>query len=137
MSSPLCELAMIATSAGSRSNASIPPASMSATAPNGLTVERSVTMRSASPRRRMIRPAASDSTMSPRWTLSSMPLRIWRTRMGVSGRVRRVARTAGRAALGLERGAAVVTGRGYPRFRCRMSSAVRVALVRAAIVGGP
>ena len=48
-SSPECDEAMIASSAGSRSNASIPPASMSATTPNGLTVERRVTIRSGSP----------------------------------------------------------------------------------------
>ena len=56
MSSPLCELAMIASSAGSRSNASMPPASMRATTPNGLTVERRVTIRSVSPSWRMSRP---------------------------------------------------------------------------------
>ena len=39
-----------------RSNASTPPASISATAPNGLTVERSVTTRSGSPRTRMSSP---------------------------------------------------------------------------------
>ena len=48
-SSPECELAMIASSAGSRSKAAIPPASMSASSPNGLTVERRVTTRSGSP----------------------------------------------------------------------------------------
>ena len=42
-SSPECELAMIASSAGSRSKAAIPPASTSASSPNGLTVERRVT----------------------------------------------------------------------------------------------
>ena len=55
-SSPEWELAMIAISGGSRSNASIPPASMSATTPNGLTVERRVTTRSGSPSRRISRP---------------------------------------------------------------------------------
>ena len=40
-----------------------PPASMSATTPNGLTVERRVTTRSGSPRERISRPLASASTM--------------------------------------------------------------------------
>ena len=74
-SSPECELARMAISADSRSNALMPPASMSATAPNGLTVERRVTTRSGSPRTRIRWPDASTSTMSPRWTLSSIPLR--------------------------------------------------------------
>ena len=81
---------------------------MSASAPNGLTVERSVTRRSGSPRTRMRSPAASASTMSPRWTLSSMPLRSWRTRIGVVGLRRAAART------GVRRGrwaAGAVTGR--------------------------
>ena len=73
---------MIAISAGSRSNASIPPASISATTPNGLTQLRSVTSRSGSPSPRISRPSTSTSTMSPRWTLSSIPLRTWRTRIG-------------------------------------------------------
>src|SRR5215207_9130133 len=81
-SSPECELAMIASSAGSRSNSPMPPASTRATSPNGLTVERSVTTRSTSPMARSRRPVASTSTMSPRCTLSSMPLRTWRTRIG-------------------------------------------------------
>ena len=75
---------MIASSAGSRSNAAIPPASMSASSPNGLTVDRSVTTRSGSPSWRMTRPAASVSTMSPRWTLSSIPPRSWRARIGAA-----------------------------------------------------
>ena len=73
---------MIAISAGSRSNASTPPASISAATPNGLTQLRSVTIRSGSPRPRISRPSTSASTMSPRWTLSSIPLRTWRTRIG-------------------------------------------------------
>src|SRR3954451_21062897 len=91
-SSPECELAMIAISAGSRSNSFLPPASRRATTPNGLTVERSVTTRSGSPSWWMIRPAASVSTTSPRWTLSSIPLRIWRTRIGVGAFARLVVR---------------------------------------------
>src|SRR4051794_30905803 len=82
MSSPECELARIAISAASRWSSSIAPASISATAPNGLTQLRRVTMRSVSPRPRTTLPVASTSTMSPRWTLSSIPLRIWRTRIG-------------------------------------------------------
>ena len=108
-----CELAMIAISAGSRSNASMPPASMSATTPNGLTVERRVTTRSGSPSWRISRPPASASTMSPRWTLSSMPLRSWRTRIGVSARARPFAR--GRPVRGVARSAVAVTAARIPR----------------------
>ena len=43
----------------------------------------------------MIRPATSTSTMSPRWTLSTMPLRIWRTSTG-GGDSRALRRGAGR-----------------------------------------
>ena len=45
----------------------------------------------------MSRPLTSASTMSPRWTLSSMPLRIWRTRIGVSATGRGPSRGAGRS----------------------------------------
>src|SRR5204863_204322 len=106
-SSPECELAMIAISAGSRSNALIPPASISASSPNGLTVERRVTTRSGSPSCRMIRPATSVSTMSPRWMLSSMPLRRCRARIGETVLPRDVARPDERPVRGLA-GAAVV-----------------------------
>ncbi len=92
---------MIAISAGSRSNALIPPASISASSPNGLTVERRVTTRSGSPSWRMIRPATSVSTMSPRWTLSSMPLRRCRARIGATVRPRDVARPDERPVRGL------------------------------------
>src|SRR3954452_2493266 len=92
---------MIASSSVVRSNSWRPPARSSATSPNGLTVERRLTTRSGSPRRRSSRPVASTSTMSPRWTDSTTPLRIWRTSTG--GTVQRTGRTAaGRAAaLGL------------------------------------
>ena len=50
--------------------------------------------------RRISRPAASTSTMSPRWTLSSMPLRTWRTR---TGRRRGRGRRARRASLAGDR----------------------------------
>ena len=51
---------MIAISAGVRSNARSPPASMSATSPNGLTHERRVTTRSGSPMARISRPSRVD-----------------------------------------------------------------------------
>ena len=54
-SSPECELAMSAISGGSRSNASIPPASIRATTPNGLTQLRRFATRSGSPRPRIRR----------------------------------------------------------------------------------
>ena len=44
------------------------------------------TMRSGSPRPRIRPPSTSTSTMSPRWTLSSIPPRIWRTRIGAGRR---------------------------------------------------
>ena len=47
-----------------------------------------------SPSWRMIRPATSASTMSPRWTLSSMPLRSWRARIGATTRPRAPERRA-------------------------------------------
>ena len=91
-----------------------PPRSARA-APNGLTVERSVTTRSGSPSWRISRPAASTSTMSPRWTLSSIPLRIWRTRIGGTARPRR--RRGRPRRHGLRRGAAGRAGRdGHGRW---------------------
>ena len=45
----------------------------------------------------MTRPVTSTSTMSPRWTLSSMPLRRWRARIGATVRPRAVERVVGRA----------------------------------------
>src|SRR3954452_11061822 len=83
---------MIAISAGSRSNSFFPPASRRATTPNGFTVERRVTTRSGSPSWWMIRPSTSVSTTSPRWRLSSMPFRMWRTRIGVGAFARLVVR---------------------------------------------
>ena len=73
MSSPECELARMAISSSTRSKASMPPASSRAIAPNGLTVERSVTRRSGSPRTRMSSPgrvglddvAAMDALLDP------------------------------------------------------------------------
>ena len=81
-SSPEWELAISASSAGSRSNASIPPASIRATTPNGLTQLRRLATRSGSPSPRIRLPSTSTWTMSPRWTLSSTPPRTWRTRTG-------------------------------------------------------
>ena len=105
---------MIASSAGSRSKAAIPPASMRASSPNGLTVERSVTTRSGSPSWRMTRPAASVSTMSPRWTLSSMPPRSWRARIGAVIRPFPAPRADGRPDLGVAGTAAAGTIDGSP-----------------------
>ena len=101
MSSPECELARTASSAGSRSKAAIPPASISASSPNGLTVERSVTSRSGSPSWRRTRPLTSASTISPRWTLSSIPLRRCRARIGATIRPRAVVRVVDRPERGL------------------------------------
>ena len=86
-SSPECELAMIAISAGSRSNAAMPPASISASSPNGLTrrAERHDAIGVAELADDPARPT-SVSTMSPRWTLSSMPSRRWRARIGAAVR---------------------------------------------------
>ena len=98
-SSPECELAMIASLAGRGRTPRSPPASMSATSAERLDrrAERDEPVGVAE--RRMSRPAASASTMSPRWTLSSMPLRIWRDedrRRTWRGRARVGARASGR-----------------------------------------
>ena len=102
---------MSASSAGSRSKASIPPASIRATTPNGLTVLRRFATRSGSPSPRISAPSTSTSTTSPRWTLSSTPPRIWRTRIGAG---RRAGLAAGwRAArVALERAARPLAGAG-------------------------
>src|SRR5512146_1336657 len=94
---------MTAISAGSRPKARWPPASRSATRANGLTAERRVVSRSASPRARRIRPVWSTSTTSPRCALSSMSPRICRTRTGrADGRrgARRGEAGAGRVEMG-------------------------------------
>ena len=73
---------MSASSSPVRSNSRRPPARSRAISPNGFIAERRLTIRSGSPSRWSIRPAASTSTMSPRWTDSTIPLRTWRTRTG-------------------------------------------------------
>src|SRR5439155_953885 len=103
-------LAISAISGGSRSNASIPPASMRATTPNGLTQLRRFATRSGSPSPRIRTPLTSASTTSPRWTLSSIPPRIWRTRIGAGRRVGRAG--ADRPARALARGFDVDTAGG-------------------------
>ena len=121
---------MTAISAGSRSNSLIPPASMSARSENGLTAERRVTIRSGSPSWRMTRPATSTSTMSPRWTLSSMPLRICRARIGGTTRPRAAGRVDPRPGRGLaER---QVRARSFG-LRIRSSTALGTAPWRARI----
>ncbi len=73
---------MIASSSPVRSNSRRPPARSRAIRPNGFIADRRFTIRSGSPSRWSIRPAASTSTMSPRWTDSTVPLRTCRTTTG-------------------------------------------------------
>src|SRR5690349_4092524 len=81
-SSPEWLDAISASSSFVRSRPSTPSAVRSASRPNGLTALRRFTTRSGSPMTWSIRPDPSTSTMSPRWTASTTPLRICRTRIG-------------------------------------------------------
>ena len=73
---------MIASSVSERPKDSTPPASTSATSPNGLTAERRFTTVSGSPTTRRTVPSPATSTIEPRWRLSTTPPRTWRTRIG-------------------------------------------------------